>query len=284
MNHSRTCTAEDGRTVTWAEYGDPQGVPVLFCHGTPGGRLVAAHSHDSYLRQGLRVLSPDRPGYGGTDPLPGRSVRDAAPDALAVLDACGVRDAFVVGGSGGGPHALAVAVAAPDRIRAVGVFVGAAPLLGAERDGQVAINQAVMDRLDQPGELRDLLDRMRTTLREEGLASLLTDAPESDREQWARHAAARQQSLQEALDPGIEGMFDDYQAIFGGAWGFDPEQVAVPVVWAHGDQDRNVPASAARRIAARIPRCRFIGWADVGHSPGPELVAEFYTALLAGVC
>ncbi|MFB7720001.1 alpha/beta fold hydrolase [Nocardia sp. NPDC056100] len=281
MDELRTCTVENGRRVAWAEYGDPNGVPIVFSHGTPGGRLGVAHHHDGYLRQGLRVISPDRPGYGATGPLPGRSVYDAARDTLAILDVCGLDRVFAVGGSGGGPHALALAVAAPERIRSVGVFVGAAPLLAEEIDGQVAINQAVMARLDEPAALRELLNQVRTSLLEQGLAAVLADAPDIDKLRWAEHAESRQRSIDDALAPGVQGMADDYRAIFGGAWGFEPSQVAVPVVWAHGDQDRNVPVSAARRIAEQLPDCRFVNWTEVGHSPGPDLLAEFYTAVLA---
>ena len=284
MNELSTCTLRDGRQYAWAEYGDPDGLPVLFLHGTPGGRLGVAHHHERYVRQGLHVISPERAGYGASDPAPGRSLTDSAIDVTDLLDARGLGPVFVVGGSGGGPHALAFAAAAPERIRAVGVLAGAAPLLPEDMSQLVGVNQEIVSFLDRPDELRGYLEQLRTGLLEQGLAGLLPDAPESDRAQWIRYADALRRTTASALAPGIQGLFDDYPAIFGARWAFDPADVKAPVVWAHGRDDRNVPLAAAKRAAGQLPDCRFITWTDIGHAPGPDLVAEFYTAVLATTC
>ncbi|MGY0499289.1 alpha/beta fold hydrolase [Nocardia sp. FBN12] len=280
MGELHTCKDECGRRLAWAEYGAPNGTPVVFFHGTPGGRLAVTHQ-DDFLSQQLRVIAPDRAGYGQTDPLPGRSVHDSAKDVLAILDACGFEQVLAVGGSGGGPHALALAAAAPDRVRAVGVFVGAAPLVPDEITDQSALNQSIMSRIDKPDDLRDLLVQVRTSLLEGGMSAIVADMPPSDREQWSQHIATRQRAIDDALAPGIQGMFDDYCAIFGDKWGFELSDVSSPVVWAHGDQDRNVPISAARRLADKIRHHRFINWTGVGHAPGPEKMSQFYAALVA---
>ena len=88
------------RTVGYAEYGDPDGVPALFLHGTPGCRLTRPLDEDLYSRLGLRVLVVDRAGYGASSPLAGRRVVDSVDDLIAVLDS--EPPAL------GGPHQLAV--------------------------------------------------------------------------------------------------------------------------------------------------------------------------------
>ena len=284
MNELSICTLRDGRHYAWAEYGDPDGLPVLFLHGTPGGRLGVAHHHERYVRQGLHVISPERAGYGASDAAPGRSLTDSAIDLTELLDARGLGPVFVIGGSGGGPHALAFAAAAPERVRAAGVLVGAAPLMPEETSQLVGINQKVVSSLDRPDELRVTLEQLRTVLLEQGLTGLLPDAAESDREQWTRNAEALQRTMASALAPGIQGMLDDFTAIFGAPWGFDPADVKAPVVWAHGQDDRNVPLAAAKRVADQLPDCRLITWTDIGHAPGPDLLAELYTAVLATAC
>ena len=281
MNDALTCTVGAGRTLALAEYGDPGGVPLLFLHGAPGGRLSAAQHDQRFLRQGLRVLCPDRPGYGGSDAAPGHTLRDHADDLLALLDACELDRVFVVGGSGGGPYALALAATAPHRVHAVGVLVGAAPLQADERAGQTGLVRTVLDSLSDPAQLRAALEQVRTSLLDQGIAALMPDAAETDRELWSRQAEAMQRMLTDALTPGVQGLIDDFAAIYSSPWGFELAQVIVPVVWAHGQDDQNVPITAAARLAGQLPRCRFITWEHTGHAPEPSLQAEFYTAVLA---
>ena len=275
------CLLPDGRRLAFAEYGDPQGVPVVFLHGSPGGRLGGAVNHDRYVRQGLRVITPERPGYGDSDASPGRTVRDFGEDLLTLLDTLGLGRVFVVGGSGGGPHALALAAVAPERVRAAGVIVGAAPLLPSEVADQVEINQKVHGALGDPDALRALLGSMREVVLTQGITALLTDAPETDQAQWQKNIQLMDTAMRSAMEPGVEGLFDDYLAIWSRPWGFEPTDVKVPVVWAAGADDKNVPLAAAHRVADQLPDCRFLAWEGVGHAPTPDLLAEFLTALLA---
>ena len=73
--------ARDGRTLRVAEYGDQDGFPILFSHGTPGSRLDRHPDPETYA--GYRLVSYDRPGYGGSTPQPGRAVADCAADVRA---------------------------------------------------------------------------------------------------------------------------------------------------------------------------------------------------------
>lgn len=276
-----TVVVDGGRRVCWAEFGDPGGVPVVFFHGTPGGRLNLARQAASLARQGLLVITPDRPGYGSSDPAPGRNVGDTALDTIALLDARGIEKTLLLGGSGGGPHALAVAAHASDRVQAVGVMAGAAPLTVAEREAVVGVNQQVLASIQEPDALRSLVAEIRRMLLEQGLTAVLADAPEQDRKLFEQDLAQREAAMRDALARGSEGMYDDYRAIFGLPWGFEPADVTVPVVWAHGDEDRNVPMQSARRYADQLPDCRFQVWEGVGHAMPAHLQVEVHTAILA---
>ena len=115
----RSVTTPDGRTLTVREGGDPAGVPVLSMSGTPGSStLYEPHVRDAE-EQGIRLLSYDRPGYGGSSPNKGRNVAACAVDVEAVCDAVGIERICVWGISGGGPHALATAALLPHRVAAV---------------------------------------------------------------------------------------------------------------------------------------------------------------------
>src|SRR3954454_2394634 len=106
----------DGRTLAVAEWGDPNGTPFIAMHGTPGGRISYWQDPTIDARHGLRRITFDRPGYGESTRLAGRSVADVVKDVEAIASALDI-DTFVVsGGSGGGPHCLATAALMPDRV------------------------------------------------------------------------------------------------------------------------------------------------------------------------
>ena len=111
-----TVDLPDGRTLAYAEWGDPAGRPIVTCHGTPGCRLNRHPNQDLVRSTGARVIAFDRPGYGRSTRNAGRRVVDVVPDVVALVDHLGLDEFAVVGGSGGGPHALAVAASLPDRV------------------------------------------------------------------------------------------------------------------------------------------------------------------------
>src|SRR3954464_14063649 len=118
----------DGRLLAWVEGGDPDGYPVIGLHGTPGCRLSRWPDDSVYAEAGVRYVTTDRAGYGLSSRHRGRSVADEARDVLAVADALGFHRFAVVGGSGGGPHALACAALLPARVERVACQSSLAPL------------------------------------------------------------------------------------------------------------------------------------------------------------
>src|SRR5215475_1715911 len=123
-----TLTLADGRAYAYEQWGDPGGLPLFSIHGTPGGRLSRYPDLSLWERLGLRVITIDRPGYGLSDPLPGRAVSHIAADVAAVADHLGIGRFAVHGGSGGGPHALAIAALLGDRVLACAAVCSGAPL------------------------------------------------------------------------------------------------------------------------------------------------------------
>src|SRR5207244_3992809 len=109
----------DGRDLRIHESGGSDGLPVLVHHGTPGSHVLHAMWSDDARAQGLRLISYDRPGYGGSTRHAGRSVADAAGDVESIADALGIGRFATWGISGGGPHALACAALLPERAVAV---------------------------------------------------------------------------------------------------------------------------------------------------------------------
>jgi pimeloyl-ACP methyl ester carboxylesterase len=119
--------AADGRLLLVCTAGPPNGDPVIVLHGTPGVRQLYQPDIEEGARRGLRCIAYSRPDYGGSDPLPGRSVADCTLDICAIADHFGIGRFYVIGESGGGPHALACAASLPSRVRAVALIAGLAP-------------------------------------------------------------------------------------------------------------------------------------------------------------
>jgi pimeloyl-ACP methyl ester carboxylesterase len=124
---TQTVAAADGRTLEVAEWGDPQGSPVFLLHGTPGSRFGGQADASAFAEVGARVITYDRPGYGGSDRFRGRRVVDCVADVAAIADSLGIQRFAVTGGSSGGPHSLAVAARLPERVTRAACGAGVAP-------------------------------------------------------------------------------------------------------------------------------------------------------------
>ena len=272
-----------GRTLAWRWWGEPGGTPVLRLQGTPGSRLY--RHPDPAIQRGLRVryLMADRPGYGGSDRLPGRGVAAIADDLAVLLDHHQLDRVPVMGTSGGGPHALAVAAKHPGRITAVSVIVGASPLEPDEVDRLVGVNAAGYAAAERGWDaLHGLLTQVRVRiLGDEGMAGVLSDAPAEDRAimqdpAWQRISRA---NSAEALRQGAEGWTDESMALHR-PWDFDPAQIRSTVTWWHGDNDMNAPLSAAKRAAARLQSVDLRVWHNEGHFASLTHEAEIVRELL----
>jgi pimeloyl-ACP methyl ester carboxylesterase len=263
----------DGRVVTWAAWGDPDGRPLLALHGTPGSRLDRSPDPGLFERVGAHVVTFDRPGYGQSSVHPERTVLSVADDAVAVADAMGWDRFTVLGVSGGGPHALAVGHRAPERTRALGLAVGAAPAEMVDDDDLIAINREARRRVEEGrASLEEFLAEPAAQIGSDPSAaidSMMADAPAADLEMLQRPdlRAVLVESLREAFANGPQGWFDDAWALTT-PWGFELREVSTPVHMWCGELDRNVPTKAIERMAAVlnveslevIPGAGHFGW------------------------
>jgi pimeloyl-ACP methyl ester carboxylesterase len=256
----------DGRELAWRLRGTA-GPVLLRIQGTPGSRIARDPDHSTQERLGVRYLTADRPGYGGSTRKPGRGIADLADDYAQLLDFHGLDRVAVAGRSGGGPHALALAAVHPERVSAVSVIVGAAPLVAEEATRLVGINAEGYRAAEQGWQaLFEFLQGMRKRLLAEGMAKVLDDAPADDRTRMADPAwqQANAADVAEALRQGAEGWTDESLAMHH-EWDFDPGRVNTSVVWWHGQGDLNAPFTAAERAVARIPGARLEVLSGEGH-------------------
>jgi pimeloyl-ACP methyl ester carboxylesterase len=268
----RIVRTPDGRMLAVQESGDPAGRPVLVHMGTPGPRgLYGPHVRDAAAR-GLRLISYDRPGYGGSSPQPGRTVADCAADVRTICAQLGIDRLATWGISGGGPHVLACAALLPDLVTAAASLASLAPY-GAEGLDYFA------------GMGQDNVDYFRLFLTDEAAARAQTDADRlellaASPEAFAtmlesllppvdvavlRGEMAKYQisSAQGGVAPGSQGWWDDNCTLR--PWGFDVASITVPVLLLHGRQDMMVPFGHGEWLAAHIPGVEARLLDDDGH-------------------
>jgi pimeloyl-ACP methyl ester carboxylesterase len=264
-------TTGDGRTLQLSEAGDGSGYPVVVQHGTPSSRLLWAEHAALAREQGIRLIGYDRPGYGGSTRDPGRDVAACAADVAAVADALSLDRYATWGISGGGPHALACAALGDDRLVAVASLAAVAPyeaegldwLDGMGEDNHVEFGKT----LEGEAALRPLLEEVREAkLDAEGLIELLRTllGPEDLAVLTGEFAEYMLEWQTTGLEPGVEGWLDDDLA-FVRPWGFELTEIECPVLLLHGGDDRFVPVSHGRWLAARIPGVEARITSDDGH-------------------
>ncbi|MBC3983724.1 alpha/beta fold hydrolase [Streptomyces sp. AC536] len=227
--------------------GDDDRLALFWHHGTPNIGAPPRPLLPAAARLGLRWVSYDRPGYGGSTPRPGRNVASAADDAAAVADALGIDRFAVLGHSGGGPHALACGARLPERVVGVVSVAGLAPLdaagldwfAGMTESGAASLRAAVAGR----------------AAKERYEASAAYD-PEmfvpADHAALAGEWAWFEDIVGPAVAAGPGGLIADDLA-YVAPWGFDPARVVAPTLVLHGGLDRIVPSSHARWLAHQIP-------------------------------
>lgn len=262
----------DGRRVAFRRFGDDAGRPVLALHGTPGSRLKYAVADGAARAAGLSLISIDRWSYGRTDPHPRPSLAAFAEDMEVFADGLGLARFGVLGVSGGGPYAAAVAAALGERVSGLALVAPVGPIAGAPATVALSSfhNFAFRGLARTPGAMRLVFAGFRALIgqRDGALAMRIASsrAAAVDRNMLCR--PYERQSLIDAfragLEPGAEGPAIDMR-LFGRAWDIAPERIRSPSRLWIGSEDRHVPIAAARALAGRIPGCVCSDLDGAGH-------------------
>jgi pimeloyl-ACP methyl ester carboxylesterase len=233
----------------------------VFHHGTPSAGLAYGPHAALAREQGIRLIGYDRPGYGSSTRAPNRRVEDCVADVTEIADTLKL-DAFAAWGiSGGGPHALACAALCDDRLKAVASLAAVAPygadgldwLAGMGEENHVEFGKA----LDGEESLRAYCEPAAEAMfnaKPDELVQLLDSllGPEDKSVLTGRFAEYMLECDHHGLEHGVSGWIDDDFA-FVEPWGFEVEDISRPVLLLHGEDDRFVPVSHGRWLAARIP-------------------------------
>jgi pimeloyl-ACP methyl ester carboxylesterase len=283
----RELRLRDGRRVTYAEWGDPSGSPVLLLHGMPGSRLLCP-DEQATTAAGVRLIAPDRPGYGGSDPRPGRTIADGADDIADLIRQLDLAPLPVTGWSSGGPYALAAAARIPELVSSIGVIAGDGPpgdvpgywdeatpelrdLVAAVRADPAAARPRVAERLKwydaDPG---SIIDRVASDPSNPDGALLSLPAV----------AQALRAMFVEGARQGVAGYVDDWIATVL-PWGFALGDINRDVLLWWGDADRLTTRAHTEHLARTLPRARLTILPGEGHNVAATHWAEILAAVLA---
>jgi pimeloyl-ACP methyl ester carboxylesterase len=274
MHHENLIELEDGAVVAFEEYGDANGVPVMFCHGWPSSRTMAQLTDEPARELGIRIISADRPGISASSLQPDRKLTDWPRLVDRIADYLGIHDFRMLAISGGAPYAYATATAMPQRVRAIAIVGGAPPLAEiSDSNGLLPLYRWMLALYrTQPRLLRRLFYLARPVLslrpplrfRPVLLKMLLMRPCDAESLRDAAAFEAIFESQRRAWRASAEGVVADAQ-IYAQPWGFAIEDVRVPVRLWHGKEDRAFSVHLAEELANRLPNChaRFVD--DAGH-------------------
>jgi len=278
---------DEGRDLAYADYGNPEGPVVFAFHGTPGSHGQMSPFDAAGLEHGIRIIAPDRPGYGHSTYNPDRALLDWPHDVVAITDELGIGRFGVIGVSGGGPHAAVCAHGLADRLTGCAIVSGiGTTYTSQDAEGMMPFNQVLawMARrvpflLIVPFVVMSFLARLLP--KEKLVAQLKSQMPPADVEILERPGVG---------DVLLDGVSEKHPtvarasaqdlALFAKSWGFAIEDIAVNVdVW-HGDADVNVPVSHGRRYADLIPGATLHFKPGEGHLLVMDYEAEILRAAI----
>jgi pimeloyl-ACP methyl ester carboxylesterase len=271
MTNGARIRLPDGRTVGYADYGTAGQTAVLWCHGGPGSRLEPQSLAPAAREAGLRIIGIDRPGYGDSTPLPGRTIAQWVPDALAVLDHLEIDRFVTVGVSTGGAYGLALAAQSPRVIGSV-ACCALSDMRSAEHKSLVTHNNPAITEIWRARDRDTAIAMAEASMGADG-TRMMSQAgsgpalPPADlallaNPEWLSGFLS---GLPVMFAHGVQGYADDRLAD-GPGWGsFDVSKIRCPVTVLHGGSDSIAPVALAHHTARIVPGAKLKIFPELGH-------------------
>ncbi len=260
---AKTIRLSDERTLGYAEYGKPDGVPVFYFHGTPGSRLLPDDEIAFAERIGIRLILPERPGFGFSDYQPNRTFLDWTSDVTQLADALHLSRVGIMGVSGGGPYVLACAYQIPERMTKAAVVSSVTPFdvfndLGSYaslEQARASIQRFADEILETPNEW---------------VNRALPDSPQEEKKFFV-------ETFREAFRNGIEGHVQEEMMLTGQPWGFALDGIRADVQLWHGEDDE---IRRAHYLSEHIPNSILHILPGIGHLIPSNYIEEIYRSFL----
>jgi pimeloyl-ACP methyl ester carboxylesterase len=277
-----TMTLPDGRALAYTEIGAPDGSVAFYFHGAPGSRLELVALDEAFTAVGVRVITADRPGYGGSTPLPGRTTADWADDVGALADHLGIERFAVMGLSSGGPYTLACASLLGDRVTGAVVAAGNTDMSWPEAsDGYLQSELDIMAMDDEDAAVAWCIERYGA----DGSRFFGGDLDLGPIDNaWLAddtNLTSLTATMTEAFVQGVVGYAHDI-TVQGRPWTFDPAMITAPTIVVHGADDRLVPLSHSAHTASSTPGAELRVVPDCGHLSLVDRLPALVTEISGG--
>ena len=268
---NQTITLRDGRSLGYAEYGPTNGTPVFYFTGGNSSRLEGKWFEEAARKKHVRLIVPDRPGFGLSTHHPDRRLPHWADDVSQLADSLSIKSFSVFGLSGGGPHVLAVAHNIPERINKIAVVSGTgSPEMPDKFRGMWPPVRLIFFTAQYlPSVNRFLLKQMSAfySNEEQMLIQMKQALPDPDVEIIDRRPDIIKifaEATREAHRHGIDGDAHEWQ-LYIKAWGFDLREITKEIKLWYGIFDQQVPIGMGRYLSHELPNASLIEVEDGGH-------------------
>jgi pimeloyl-ACP methyl ester carboxylesterase len=257
----------DGRQLAWVEVGDPRGHAVVVAHGLPGSREQRHPDESIASAARVRLVHVDRPGFGRSDPAPGRRLQDWPRDLEQLADHLGLERFAVAGVSGGGPFAAACAALLPERVSRLLLVSSVGPPGSMAPPASVRLGFALARYAPAVFVASLAIGARLVVKRPQRYLSLLARwLGGKDRVVLSRPEirAMLARDVREAFRQG-PGAFVHDLALLASAWDLPLDRIRAECFLWHGGSDRIIPPSASEHLARLIPGSRLTVLPGEGH-------------------
>lgn len=269
-----TIKLNDGRNLGYMEYGCQSGVPFLLFHGTPGSRKWFTRDEPIFEKYNIRVITPERPGYGNSDFLKNRNLLGWSNDVSELMDKLEIERAHIVGVSGGGAYALGCASQIPERVVSATLVSSVAPpgiegyteeMAGGNKFIFFLVNKLpILARLLLLMSARafrkypdKVLAQIESQLCESDIRVLRESTGKDIENSFAMHT-------QEAYKTGVNGALSDLKLV-SNSWDINFADINVPILLWHGESDTLSPIAGGKYLSQVIPNIEANFIPDAGH-------------------
>jgi len=288
LNDTLIARLPSGRTLSYAEYGDPKGKAVLFCHAITGCRLMVPADKARLARMKIRLIAPDRAGYGFSSPANENCMQQWLEDMRHFLPMMNVSSCCAIGHSAGGAHAMALAAAFPALVERLCLISSVAPLRNVtDTRHMLPINRMVIHLARSNPEAARSFLRLSLQVakkKSDSYFSLITNSlPDLDKEvlgntELQQHLLG---AFAETTRQGIDHLIDEIMYI-STSWRINARQINCPVnIW-HGTDDMHAPFTLMEKFSQRLQQDVATNWMDgAGHymlfKHWPEIVSGLHS-------
>lgn len=276
---------EDKRKLGFAQYGNSKEYPIIYCHGSQSSRLEMHYDIYFAIENDLRIITIDRPGHGLSDFNPNGSILQFAKDVKQLIDYLEINKFSVVGMSAGAPFALGIAYLIPENIYKTSIISGFAPFNNESKKYLSKEVKLMLNLAKTFPFLLKILLKVQVKILEKNpkkaLNGFLKIMSQPDQEILKNKAVVKviENTFKEAFRNGSKGVAYEISNLLVRNWGFELNEIQVPVTLWQGNKDNNVPFQWAEYMSSKIKGSHLKEYPEKGHLLMFEYAKEIFTDL-----